>query len=110
LHEYSLAQRVIETAAAHANGARVTSITLVIGGDAGILGESLRLYFDLIAAGTVCAAAKLEIETVTPMLRCKACGALFVRKPFSFDCPCGGEGAPTDIGREFYVKSIEVEV
>ena len=28
----------------------------------------------------------------------------------TFDCPeCGGEGGPTDIGKEFYIDSIEIE-
>ena len=110
MHEYPLTQRIIETAAEYARGAPVRKIGLVIGGSSGVLGESIRLYFDLIAKGTACEAAEIEIETVTPMLKCKTCSALFERKPFCFACPCGGEGAPTEIGREFYVKYIEVEV
>jgi hydrogenase nickel incorporation protein HypA/HybF len=46
------------------------------------------------------------------MLRCAKCGAHFIRKPFEFRCPdpdCGGDGEPTDIGREFFVKSIEID-
>ena len=109
MHEYSLTQRIIETAAQYANGAKVKTVSLVVGGASGVSGESIKLYFDLIAEGTVCEGAAVEIEAVTPMLRCKNCGALFARKPFSFACACGGEGAPTGIGREFYVKSIEVE-
>ena len=28
----------------------------------------------------------------------------------TFDCPkCGGQGEPTDIGKEFYIESIEIE-
>ena len=109
MHEYSLAQSIIETASKYAGGAKVKEITLVIGEASGVLGESVKMYFDLIAEGTSCEGAVIKIETVKPMLKCKACGALFERKPFSFECPCGGEGEPTEIGREFYVKEIEVE-
>jgi len=109
MHEYPLTQRIIETAAKYAGGAKVRKISLVIGESSGVLGDSIRLYFDIIARGTVCADAEIEIESVRPMLRCAVCGALFERKPFSFACPCGGEGVPTEIGREFYVKQIEVE-
>ena len=96
-------------AARHAGTRRIKKIVLVIGEASGIVGESIRLYFDIIAENTVCEGAALEIETVKPMLKCKTCGALFERKPFEFECVCGDEGFPTDIGREFYVKYIEVE-
>jgi len=116
VHEYPVTQNIIEMAARYAAAAAedsenvtVKKIALVIGETSGIVGESVQLYFDLIAEGTVCEGAVLEIETVKPMLKCKACGMLFARKPFSFECECGGEGEPTEIGREFYVKHIEVE-
>ena len=109
MHELPLTKRVIDTASEHANGGKVKKITLVIGESSGLVGECIKLYFDLIAEGTPCGGAELEIESVKPKLRCKVCGELFERKPFSFECPCGqGEGEPTEIGREFFVKSIEV--
>ena len=109
MHEYSLAQSILHSAAEHADGAKVLQIDLVIGESSGILGESLRMYFDIFAENTLCEEAVIEIETVKPKLSCKACGMLFVRKPFSFTCTCGGEGEPTDIGREFFIKSITVD-
>ena len=109
MHEYSLAQSIIQTASHHADGAKVIKIELVIGESSGILGESIRMYFDIFAENTLCEEATIEIESVKPKLRCKTCGLFFERKPFSFDCECGGEGEPTDIGREFYIKSITVD-
>jgi len=109
MHEYSLAENIIETASKHSGGAKVKKIALVVGEASGVSGETIRLYFGIIAENTLCDGAVIEIETVRPMLRCKACGALFVRKPFSFACECGGEGMPTEIGNEFYIKNIEIE-
>ena len=109
MHEYALAKSILQTAAEHAQGAKVKKIQLVIGESSGVMGESIRMYFDIFAENTPCEEAAIEIETVKPKLKCKACGMLFVRRPFSFECPCGGEGEPTDIGREFFVKSITVE-
>jgi hydrogenase nickel incorporation protein HypA/HybF len=68
------------------------------------------MYFDLIAADTMCAGATLEIRRVKPKLRCTACGALFERQIFRFDCPdCGADGEPTEIGRELYIETIDIE-
>ena len=108
MHEYALTQGIIETAEKHAGGARVSAIALVVGGASGVSSESLTMYFDLLAEGTACAGARLDMEYVAPLLRCVACGALFERKPFMFECACGGMGYPTDTGKEFYIKHIEV--
>lgn len=112
MHEYPITLRIVEIAnsqAAEAH-ARVTGIDLVVGDDSGFIGESIQMYFDVIAEGTPCAGARLTIERVRPKLQCTACGAYFEREPFSFACPaCGGDGRPTKIGKEFYVKSVELE-
>lgn len=112
MHEYPITQRIVEIAdkQAEIEQARVTGIDLVVGDDSGFIGESIGMYFDIIAEGTRCAGAKLSIERVRPMLRCESCGELFARAPFSFTCPaCGGEGLPSEIGKEFYVRSVELE-
>jgi hydrogenase nickel insertion protein HypA len=112
MHEYPITQRIIEVAGEYAqknNAQEVKVINLIVGDYSGYVASSIELYFDLIAEGTVCEKAKLHIERVVPKLRCQSCGELFVRKPFSFECPsCKGEGAPTEIGQEFYIKSIEI--
>jgi hydrogenase nickel incorporation protein HypA/HybF len=112
MHEYPLTKQIIDTALSHAGGKPVAAINLVVGDYSGVVADSIALYFDLIAEGTACEKAALNIERVAPMLRCKVCGALFERKPFAFACPvegCPGEGEPTEIGREFYINSIEIE-
>jgi len=112
VHELPITRRIIEIAsrAARERGAKkVTRILLVAGDDSGYMPDSIRLYFDLVSAGGMCEGAAIEFETVKSMLRCEVCGGLFERKPFDFTCPCGGQGRPTGIGREFFVKAIEVE-
>ena len=109
MHEYSLTQNIIETATRYAEkNSKVSKIVLVIGEASGVCSESIQMYFDIIAKGTICEGAVLEIETVKPLLKCKTCGNLFERKPFLFECACGGEGMPTETGSEFYVREIEI--
>lgn len=87
----------------------VKAINLVVGDTCGYVASSIELYFDLIAEGTPCEKAKLHMKRVAPELQCSACEKFFVRKPFTFECPfCKGEGRPTSIGQEFYIKSIEI--
>lgn len=112
MHEYPVTVRIVEIANEEAvkAGGKVTAINLVVGDDSGFIGESIQMYFDIIAEGTPCEGAKLSIERVRPKLKCASCGKFFERKPFSFTCPfCGGKGGPTKIGKEFYVKSVELE-
>ena len=115
MHEYQVTKRIIQIAEQYAreNGARrVAKVHLTVGEASGVAADCVRLYFDLIAAGTICENAVLEIQKTPSLLRCKVCGALFARKPFSFQCTeasCGGEGEPTETGREFLVKTIETE-
>jgi len=112
MHEYPITKRIIEIASEYAaknNAGEVKKINLVVGDYSGYVASSIELYFDIIAEDSLCKNAKLNIERVIPKLKCASCGELFVRKPFSFECPsCKGEGSPTDIGKEFYIKSIEV--
>ena len=113
MHEYPVTVRIVEIASetAEKNNGRVHRIDLVVGEDSGFIGDSIQMYFDVIAEGTPCEGATLHIDGIKPMLRCETCGKLFERKRFSFQCPfCGGDGGPTEIGKEFYVKSVELEL
>ena len=113
MHEGPVTQEIIRIAseAAEQENGRVTVINLVVGEDSGFIGESIQMYFDVMAQGTPCEGALLYIEGIKPKLRCTRCGQLFYRRPFSFTCPaCGGDGRPTEIGKEFYVKNVELEV
>lgn len=113
MHEYPITEQIIKICEKHclaSGGAKVRAIDLVIGDYSGYVGESVRMYFDLIAEGTVCQGAQIRIRHVKPLLRCNICGELFEKRPLSFDCPfCDGQGGPTDIGKEFYIDSIEIE-
>ena len=105
-------EQIIKIVTEHGQKARASKIErirLVVGERSGYICESIQMYFDIISKGTLCEGAMLEIETVKPKLKCPSCGVLFERRPMRFDCPgCGTDGEPTDIGREFYIDSIEI--
>ncbi|NLI93080.1 MAG: hydrogenase maturation nickel metallochaperone HypA [Peptococcaceae bacterium] len=113
MHEYPITEQIVKIASEKAkenNARRVTRITLVVGEYSGFIGESIQMYFDIISKGTLCEGAVLEMENVKAKWRCPSCGIDYIRKPLSFACPqCGQDGEPTTIGKEFYVKNLEVE-
>jgi hydrogenase nickel incorporation protein HypA/HybF len=113
MHEYPITEQIVKVACAEAAARghrRVLAIDLVVGDDAGYVGDTIQLYFDLIAAGTLCEDAALHIRHIRPRLACPACGQVFVRQPFSFACPvCGTNGHPTATGKEFYIESLTLE-
>ncbi len=113
MHELPITQRIIKIAEEHArraNARRVTRVKLVVGDYSGFIGDSIQMYFDIISIGTIVEGAEIEIRKVKPLLLCSVCGELFERKLFSFECPkCGGDGGPSEIGKEFYIDTIEIE-
>ena len=113
MHEYPITQRIIKIAEEYAikNGyKKVLKINIVAGDMCGYVPDTVEMYFNEISKGTLCEGGELLIERVEAKLKCRKCGEYFKRALFSFECPhCGGDGEPSDIGREFYVKSIEVE-
>ena len=113
MHEYPVTLEIVRIAekTAREKGGTVKAIHLVVGEDSGFIGESIQMYFDVISEGTLCESALLTIKDIRPKMKCDRCGRLFERKRFSFTCPyCGGDGSPTDIGKEFYIESVDLEV
>jgi len=112
MHELPVTEQIVKIVTEHGQKARASKIErirLVVGERSGYVGESIQMYFDVVGKGTICEGAELEIVTVRPRLKCPACGTYFERRPMRFDCPaCGTDGEPTDIGREFYIDSIEI--
>ncbi len=113
MHELPITQNIIKLAEEHClknGGTKVVKVNLVVGEYSGYVGESIQLYFDVVSEGTLCEGAECAFESIRPQLKCANCGKYFERKPLSFECPyCGGEGLRTDVGKEFYIKSIEIE-
>jgi hydrogenase nickel incorporation protein HypA/HybF len=113
MHEYAVTQSIIRIAVTEAErvGAKkVTAINLVIGDLSTVVDDSVRLYFSIIAAGTSAEGAELNFRRIRAEFFCKHCEKSFVKPAHGFDCPiCGNYGTPTDVGKEFYVESIEVD-
>ena len=86
MHEYPITEQIVKIAEKNckeAGASRVISVNLVAGDYSGLVPESIHMYFDLIAEGTVCEGAEINMKRIKPKLKCPSCGALFERLP----CP-----------------------
>lgn len=114
MHELSLAMSLVEAATEEVlrlGNVRVEALHLRLGALSGVVREALELSFDLAAAGTPIAGARLAIEEVPIAVYCPACG---VERELpglqSFRCPvCAAEAAEVVRGRELELVGLEVD-
>jgi hydrogenase nickel incorporation protein HypA/HybF len=122
MHELSLASAIKETAVRHAEGRPIRSVQMRIGRLRQVVPDSLRFYFGIVSADTLCDGAALELELIDALLRCGGCGREWDPAPQPaehendllvapmFRCPaCKAGGTEVLRGEEFDVDSIVVE-
>jgi hydrogenase nickel incorporation protein HypA/HybF len=113
MHEYGLTKQIVNIVNGTAlkyGAEKVNAVHLVVGENTSIIPESVQMYYNMIAKDKAAQGAMLYVRLIKAEMRCPSCGKNFQRPLFSFACPqCGALGAPTDIGNEFYVESVELE-
>ncbi len=114
MHEFAIAQSLIETASAEAQrvGAqRVTALYCRIGVLRQVAGELLAEAFYIVRDGTLCETAELDIEKTYMQATCGQCGQAYPIHDWQWDCPvCGAETPSVTGGDELELVSIEAEV
>ncbi len=114
MHEFSIAQGLIEaaTAAAQQAGARaVTILRCRIGIIRQVDNSLLTDAFELAREGGLCSKALLDIEKVPLRAQCTACDEPFEVDDWNWRCPkCDGESRGLVGGDELELVSIEAEV
>jgi len=110
VHELSLSSAIVNTAAKHAGGRRVLVVNLRVGRLRQVVPDTLDFYFQFVARGTVCEAARLEQEVIPARLRCRGCAHEWAIEIPAFRCPaCAGGDVAIASGDEFEVESLEIE-
>jgi len=113
MHEFSVAQALLDAAlpeAARYGATRITAVACRIGVlrqvDASLLGEA----FAAVAEGTVCAGAVLAIERTFLHATCSQCGLRFAVRNWDWRCPhCHGDGVDPAGGDELELVSVDLE-
>lgn len=112
MHELAICESVLRQvlAIAAAHGARrVGRICLTIGPLAGVEPHLLLSAFPLVAAGTLCAAAEIQMATAAVRVECSICGASSGARPNRLLCAaCGAWRVALISGDEMLLSSVEL--
>jgi hydrogenase nickel incorporation protein HypA/HybF len=112
MHELAICESVLQQVLAVAssrNLPHVARITLRIGPLAGVEPDLVRLAFPIVAAGTTCADASLEIEIAPVEVRCRLCDAKSGVPPNRLLCAtCGTWRVKVVSGDEMLLSSVEL--
>jgi hydrogenase nickel incorporation protein HypA/HybF len=112
VHEYSIVRALLDRVEAEvrARGAvSVAAVRVALGRQSGVEPGLLRSAFELVRAGTPCAAAELELAEIDTRWACRTCGAETAAERPSRCASCGG---PTRLvaGDEIVLERLELEV
>jgi len=114
MHELSLAQSLVEQvgrAAEKENALRVSRIVVVIGMHSGVERDAFEFAFPFAAEESVVEGAELVVEEIPATVACRSCGADSHPGIANLACTrCGSTKVELVGGREFLVRSIELEV
>ena len=114
MHELSLAQALVDqivTAAEREQALRVERVVVVIGDYSGVERGAFEFAFPFAAEKTIAEGAELLIEASEAHAVCSRCGVQFDPGDAASACPaCGSDACSIEGGREFLIRSIDLEV
>lgn len=108
MHELSITQSVVDAVTERLRDARVRRIRLEVGRCSGLVPDAVRFCFELVAAGTTCEGATLEIDEPPGRATCHGCGAAFDTAEVLPLCGCGSADVAVEGGRELRIREVEV--
>ena len=112
MHEFSIMQSALETAAQKTRAAgagRIHRLKLRVGRLSGVVPEALRFAFDGLKPDSLAAGAQLEIEEVPAVCWCPDCAAEFETADLKYECPrCHQPSGDLRRGREMELASLEI--
>jgi hydrogenase nickel incorporation protein HypA/HybF len=108
MDELAITQAVVAAVVDKAGHARVRTVRLRIGRDAGVVPDAVRFCFDTVAEGTTLAGARLVIDESRGVAECETCGADFDVDDLLLGCDCGSLDVHVARADELVVTGVEV--
>lgn len=104
-----ITQNIVDAVLEAVAGSRVARVNLEIGKLSGVVPDSVRFCFDLVAQDTALEGAQLDI--VEPFGRgvCRCCGDESELGEVVVLCPCGSADVEVLSGQQMRIKSVELE-
>jgi hydrogenase nickel incorporation protein HypA/HybF len=108
MHQFGLAEGVLETVRRRAAGRPVSRIRVRAGVRHGVDEESMAQAFLFVARGTEAAGAALDLVAVPVRLACRSCGFACDSYDMLAVCPrCDGHAVDLTGGNELVLVSLE---
>ena len=108
MHELAIVQSVVDTIGERLGEARVSRVTLEIGRLSGVVSDSVRFCFDLVAQGTTLDGATLDIVEEPGRATCRTCGSDVELTDLIALCPCGSADLNISSGGQLRIREVEV--
>jgi hydrogenase nickel incorporation protein HypA/HybF len=112
MHELAITEDMLSLVLSEArkhDAQKVNRVQLRIGEMTGIVGDSVRFYFEQISKDTIAEGAILSFDFVPAAARCRDCGHQFDIADFVWSCPkCHSLNIDIVAGNELYLESLEV--
>jgi hydrogenase nickel incorporation protein HypA/HybF len=108
VHEMAITQSVVDAVSERMPDATVRRIRLQIGRLSGVVADSVRFCFDVVAEDTPLDGAVLEIIESSGRARCRSCGDEFETNDLLALCGCGEADLELLAGEELLIKEVEV--
>ena len=114
MHEMGIATEIVrivtESIPPDMIGSKVARVNLKVGKLSAVVPQSLRFCFEIVAKETPVEGARLEIQEVAVIARCKRCDYNWEIGEPVFSCPkCQSGSIEMLSGRELDIDSIELE-
>lgn len=106
MHELSIARNIVAIVCERAGPTPVERVTLEVGALSGVMADAIAFCFPIVAEGTACAGARLEIRAIAGRARCRACAREFAVPRLGTPCPCGSNDSERLSGTELNVKEF----
>ena len=108
MHELSITQSVVDAVTRRMGDASIRRVRLEVGKLSGLVPDAVQFCFEVVAVGTTCEGALVEIDEPCGHALCRTCGRAFETGDVLPLCECGSADIAVEGGRELRIREVEL--